>query len=72
MVAWITFILLLNGALDHLTGIGYWNFQKYPWLINEIVLGNQAQIIGMGYVVVKFLFPRHSEKKIVTAHGSDA
>ncbi len=53
---WITIILIFDCYLAHKVGVSEWNFDKYPWLIHEIVGVNFLQLIGMGFVIVKFLF----------------
>lgn len=69
IIAWISVILIFNVMLSRNTGMGYWNFEKYPYLLHEILGMNLAQIIGMGFVVVKFLFPTF-EKNSSTENDS--
>ena len=57
ILIWVSFILIFNVILVRNTGLGYWNFEKYGWLIKGIFGGNLVQIIGMGIIVVNFLFP---------------
>ncbi len=39
-------------------GLGYINFEKDQWFLPSLIIENFLQIIGMGYIVVNFLYPR--------------
>lgn len=56
IAVWITFLIVFNVALTVLVGIGCLNFQDYQWFISAITVETFLQIVGMGYVAVKFLF----------------
>jgi hypothetical protein len=56
-MAWISCFLLFHIALTVAVGLGRLDFLKYQWLIPLITVENFLQIVGMGYVVVRFLYP---------------
>jgi hypothetical protein len=58
LIIWISFILIFDSLLIKKIGIGTWKFEKYPWLIHEVIGIDFAQIVGMGYVIVNYLFPK--------------
>lgn len=56
-MAWISCFLLFHIGLTVAVGVGRLDFQQYQWLIPLITVENFLQIVGMGYVVVRFLYP---------------
>jgi hypothetical protein len=44
-------------------GLGWMDFSKYEWFINLILGENFVQVVGMGYIVVKYLFPQPHEEQ---------
>lgn len=57
VMAWISCFLMFHIALTVAVGLGWLDFLKYQWLIPLITVENFLQIVGMGYVVVRFLYP---------------
>jgi hypothetical protein len=57
VMAWISCFLLFHIALTVAVGLGRLDFLQYQWLIPLITVENFLQIVGMGYVVVRFLYP---------------
>lgn len=57
VMAWISCFLLFHIGLTVAVGVGRLDFQQYQWLIPLITVENFLQIVGMGYVVVRFLYP---------------
>lgn len=58
IIASISLIILFHVALVFMTGLGWLNFHDYDRMITAIFIEDFLQIVGMGYVVVKFLFPK--------------
>ncbi|MCH9844863.1 MAG: hypothetical protein K0U39_05075 [Alphaproteobacteria bacterium] len=59
--SWITGLILFHAILTLLLGLGYMDFQKHKNFLPMIIIEHFLQIVGMGYVVVKFLYP-HNQK----------
>jgi predicted CDP-diglyceride synthetase/phosphatidate cytidylyltransferase len=57
LIIWISVFITFHITLTFLVGAGVLNFEKYVWLIPTITGENFLQIVGMGYIVVKFLYP---------------
>ncbi len=57
VMAWISCFLLFHITLTVAVGLGWLDFLKYQWLVPLITVENFLQIVGMGYVVVRFLYP---------------
>ncbi|UMM63148.1 hypothetical protein [Aristophania vespae] len=53
---WITFQIVSNIMLTFLVGWGCLNFKDYKWFITSVTIETFLQIVGMGYVAVKYLF----------------
>jgi hypothetical protein len=56
--SFITFMLLFQLALTIAVGLKVMDFEKYPIFLHLIIGENFAQIIGMGIIVAKYLFPK--------------
>ena len=56
-MGWISSFLVFHIALTVAVGLGGLDFLAYQWLIPLITVENFLQIVGMGYVVVRFLYP---------------
>lgn len=59
IIVWITAILTFTTLLTIKIGLGILNFERYPLLIHEIFAGIFFQVFGMGYIIVKCLFPNN-------------
>lgn len=57
VMVWISCFLLFHITLTVAVGLGWLDFLQYQWLIPLITVENFLQIVGMGYVVVRFLYP---------------
>ena len=56
LIGWISALLLFEIALTLAVGAGWLNFLEYKWFL-PIVFGESfLQVIGMGVVIVKFLY----------------
>ncbi|WP_349935024.1 hypothetical protein [Acetobacter sp. A11-2] len=56
IIIWIFILILFNISLSFLVGWGSLNFKEYKWFITSVTVETFLQIVGMGYVAVKFLF----------------
>ncbi|OUJ09173.1 hypothetical protein [Acetobacter sp. DsW_059] len=56
IIIWIFILILFNISLTFLIGWGGLNFKSYKWFINSITLETFLQIVGLGYIAVKYLF----------------
>jgi hypothetical protein len=57
LIWWITGLLGFHVLLTGLVGYKILDFKDYQWFLPMVVAQNFLQIVGMGYVVVKFLYP---------------
>lgn len=53
----ISFMLLSQLYLAMIIGFGIADFTQYKAFLHVIIAENFAQIVGMGYIVAKYLFP---------------
>jgi hypothetical protein len=60
LIIWISSLLIFQIALTGLIGGGRLDFTKYQWFLPAVVAQNFGQVIGMGYIVVRFLYPMGS------------
>ena len=56
LILWICGILLFQAAVAFAVGAEYLNYKDYQWFLALIFGQSFLQIIGMGVVVVKFLY----------------
>lgn len=56
-MTWISSFLIFHVGLTIAVGLGRLDFLRYQWLIPLITVENFLQVVGMGYVVVRFLYP---------------
>lgn len=59
----ITFMLLFQLFLTMTLGFKLMDFKDYPIFLHLVIGENFAQIIGMGIIVAKFLFPHYRSRK---------
>lgn len=57
LIGWITGLLILQIILAISVGRDALNYEKYQWFLPMVIVQNFGQIIGMGYIIVKFLYP---------------
>ena len=57
LTIWISGLLIFHIALTVAIGRGWLRFTDYPAFLPMVVLQNFAQIVGMGLIIVKFLYP---------------
>ena len=58
IVVWTTLLIWFNCYLAYKIGVGEWKFDGYQWFITAVTVETFLQIVGMGYVAVRFLFSR--------------
>lgn len=54
---WISFFIAFHLVLTMGVGLGWFDYREYQWLIPLITVENFLQVVGMGYIVVRFLYP---------------
>lgn len=57
LVRWIACLLLFQMLLTLLIGWGYLDFRSYPLFLPIVTIQTLIQIVGMGYIIVQFLYP---------------
>jgi len=63
LTIWISGLLIFHIALTIAIGRGWLRFTDYPTFLPMVVLQNFAQIVGMGLIIVKFLYPTTSTRE---------
>lgn len=58
--SYICFMLIFQLFLTAAIGFGWADFSEYRTFLHIVMAENFAQIIGMGYIVAKYLFPNKS------------
>jgi hypothetical protein len=56
LLIWISALLMFHVALTVCVGRGWLDFTAYPYFLPMVVGQNFLQIVGMGLVIVKFLY----------------
>lgn len=56
IIIWITALIAFSIVLTVAVGFGLLNFLSYQWFITSVTVETFLQIVGMGYIAVKFLF----------------
>ena len=57
LIAWISFLLAFHIGLAIAVGRSILNYEKYVWFLPMVVVENFAQVVAMGLVIVRFLYP---------------
>lgn len=63
MVGILTYSVVLQGYLISSVGYNKMDFREYKTFLNLIAGQNFLQIIGLCYIIVKYLFPDNIKKK---------
>lgn len=61
IITWITLFIVFHIFITLAVGLGKLDFQSHVWLVPGIILENFFQVIGMGYIVVKFFYTPHTK-----------
>lgn len=56
IITWISTLIFFHIAITFLLGMNILDYQGYSWFLPTLLLENFLQIIGMGYIVVNFLY----------------
>ncbi|WP_413207610.1 hypothetical protein [Rhodospirillum sp. A1_3_36] len=56
IIGWITALIGFNIVLTLCIGFSWLNFKEYEWFITAVTVETFLQIVGMGYIAVKYLF----------------
>lgn len=57
LIAWISFLLVSEVVIAFFIGLRVMDFEKHSTFLSLLVGQNFLQIVGMGYLIVKFLYP---------------
>lgn len=57
IIVWISGLLFFNCLLVSFVGFQIVSFEKSPWLVTSFVTEIFLQVIGLGYIAARFLFP---------------
>lgn len=67
---WISVLIAFQIGLTFVIGVKALDFKGYDWFLPLVVTQNFLQIVGMGYLVVKFLYPDQRVSGGSTSPGS--
>lgn len=56
ILIWISVLIGFNALITLAVGIGCLNFQNYEWFITAVTVETFLQVVGLGYVAVRYLF----------------
>ncbi|TDK38596.1 hypothetical protein E2F50_00070 [Rhizobium deserti] len=56
IASWISALILFNAGLTICVGAGVFSFVDMQWFITAVTVETFLQIVGMGYIAVRFLF----------------
>jgi hypothetical protein len=59
IIGWITSLIIFNCVLAFLVGLSWLDFSQYKWFITAVTVETFLQIVGMGYIAVRFLFSHY-------------
>ncbi len=62
IIVWITIFILFHISITFFLGFGLIDFKENQWFLPSLLIENFLQIIGMGYIVVNFLYPKSNDK----------
>lgn len=57
IILWITSLLAFNCYLVLVVGAGWLTYSRSPWLVTTFATEIFLQVIGLGYIAARFLFP---------------
>jgi hypothetical protein len=63
LVRWIGGLLAFQILLTVAVGLNLLDFQKYQWFLPLVITENFGQIIAMGLIIVRFLYPQSRTEK---------
>ena len=61
IIVWISVLILFHIVVTILVGCNVLDFSKQKFLIQNVIGTNFLEIVGMGVIVIKFLYPASSK-----------
>lgn len=61
IIVWISVLILFHIVVTILVGCNVLDFSKQKFLIQTVIGTNFLEIVGMGVIVIKFLYPASSK-----------
>lgn len=58
IIVWISTLIVVNAVIIFGVGLELVDFRDYYSLVFAVVVENFLQIVGMGYIIVQFLYPK--------------
>lgn len=58
IISWISVIIIFHLFLTAMIGLNTWNFLNSQKFLYGIIIENFLQIVGMAFIIVKFLHPK--------------
>jgi len=62
IIVWISVQLLFQTVLTACLGLGWLDFKAYPYFLPIVTIQTFLQIVGMGLIVVNFLYEKTPAK----------
>jgi hypothetical protein len=62
LIGWITALISFQIILTGLVGVKWFDFTGHQYFLPLVIGQNVVQVVGMGYVIVKFLYPSLARK----------
>jgi hypothetical protein len=62
LLGWITTLIVFQILLTGLVGTRLFTFSDHQYFLPLVIGQNVIQVVGMGYVIVKFLYPALGRK----------
>lgn len=62
IILWISAQLLFQAVLTACLGLGWLDFKEYPYFLPIVTIQTFLQIVGMGLIVVNFLYEKTPAK----------
>ena len=56
IIIWIWLLIVFNVLLTVAVGKGTLDFTEYQWFVTAVTIETFLQIVGLGYVAVRYLF----------------
>ena len=56
IMCWISVLVCFNIALSVALGLGHLDFAGYDWFVTAVTVETFLQVVGLGFVAVRYLF----------------
>ena len=70
IIGWISGLLIFHFLLALAIGFGWVDFSSAPNFLQTILIGDFAEIVGMGFVLVKFFHDEQKEREAKNRYKS--